>query len=206
MADGKLHPVVAAVKQILEGMSHAFGSRYEWILHDLSQVENSIVAVYGNVTNRKAGGPATNYLLQMIKTYGDEAPDSIGYKNVLPDGRVLRSSTLFLRDAEGHIVGSLCVNQDMTDYLVADKLISEMVSFALQEEAESPGELFAHEIGDVMEAMVLGELELMQKPVAYMQKEDKLALVERLESKGIFDVKGSVEYVAERLGVTNFTV
>ena len=50
------------------------------------------------------------------------------------------------------------------------------------------------------------ELKLMAKPVAYMQKEDKLAIVDRLEDKGIFDVKGSVEYVAERLGVTNFTI
>ena len=57
-----------------------------------------------------------------------------------------------------------------------------------------------------MEAMVSGELEVMQKPVAYMQKEDKLAVVESLEEKGIFDIKGAVEYVAERLGVTNFTV
>ena len=39
-----------------------------------------------------------------------------------------------------------------------------------------------------------------------MQKEDKLTIVENLEQKGIFDVKGAVEYVAERLGVTNFTV
>ena len=46
----------------------------------------------------------------------------------------------------------------------------------------------------------------MNKPVAYMQKEDKLALVDDLERKGVFDVKGSVEYVAECLGVTNFTV
>ena len=54
--------------------------------------------------------------------------------------------------------------------------------------------------------MVQSELEMVQKPVAYMQKEDKLALVGSLEEKGIFDVKGAVEYVAERLGVTNFTI
>ena len=61
-------------------------------------------------------------------------------------------------------------------------------------------------ISDVMEDMVRTELELLQKPVAYMQKEDKLALVQRMENKGIFDVKGAVEYVAERLGVTNYTI
>ena len=39
-----------------------------------------------------------------------------------------------------------------------------------------------------------------------MQKEDKLSLVQKMESKGIFDVKGAVEYVAELLGVTNYTI
>ena len=69
-----------------------------------------------------------------------------------------------------------------------------------------PKEMFAQDISEVMESMVGGELALVNKPVAYMQKEDKLALVDDLEHKGIFDVKGSVEYVAECLGVTNFTV
>ena len=68
------------------------------------------------------------------------------------------------------------------------------------------GELFAHDISEVMESIVRAELETASKPVSYMQKEDKLAVVEGLENRGIFDVKGSVEYVAERLGVTNFTI
>ena len=72
-----------------------------------------------------------------------------------------------------------------------------------RDEAE---ELFAHDISEVMEDMVRTELGMVQKPVAYMQKEDKLSIVGNLANRGIFDVKGSVEYVAECLGVTNFTV
>ena len=41
---------------------------------------------------------------------------------------------------------------------------------------------------------------------ASMQKEDKLRIVARLEEKGIFAIKNSVDYVAECLGVSNFTV
>jgi len=50
------------------------------------------------------------------------------------------------------------------------------------------------------------EVSLFQKPVAYMQKEDKLSIVSKLEQKGIFAVKNAVEYVAECLAVSNFTV
>lgn len=193
--------------QTIDGLYETLGCRYEVILHDLSQLEQSIVAVRGNITNRKAGGPPTNYLLKFLRKYGDEAPNQINYRNETSDGRVLRSSTMFIRDEDGHIVGSLCINQDLTDYIVASKLIQENISFQESEEkVEGTEEVFAHDISEVMEAMVSGELEVMQKPVAYMQKEDKLAVVESLEEKGIFDIKGAVEYVAERLGVTNFTV
>ncbi len=203
----ELHPNLQAAFQLVDGLSQMLGCRYEVILHDLSHVESSIVAIKGNVTNRQIGGPVTNYLLQLLKTYGDDAPNSINYRSVLPDGRVLRSSTMFIRDENGHIIGSLCVNQDMTDFIVMSKLMREMVAFQpAAEKEEAPGELFARDINEVMESMVRSEVQMVNRPVAYMQKEDKLAIVENLEKKGIFDVKGSVEYVAEWLGVTNFTI
>lgn len=206
MAESKLHPDLRAAAQLAEGLAQVLGSRYEVILHDLRHKESSIAAMGGSITGRKVGEPVTNYLLSMLGRYGDNAPNTIHYRNVTPDGRILRSSTLFIRDADGHIIGCLCVNQDLTDFIVASKLSQEFVSFQDQPGEEPASELFAHDITEVMESMVQTELELVQKPAAYMQKEDKLAFVGSLEKKGIFDVKGSVEYVAERLGVTNFTI
>ena len=206
MENRELHPNLQAALQLVEGIFQMLGSRYEVILLDLSHVESSIVALAGDVTHRKIGGPVTNYLLQLLQKYGDSAPNSINYRNVTTDGRILRSSTIFIRDENGHIVGSLCINQDLTDYIVASRLHQEMVSFQHPAEEDEAEELFAHDISEVMEDMVRTELGMVQKPVAYMQKEDKLSIVGNLANRGIFDVKGSVEYVAECLGVTNFTV
>ena len=200
-----VHPNLEAVAQVIAGLQQMLGPRYEVILHDLSHVESSIVRLEGDVTHRKIGGPATDYLLKLLRENGDEAENSVNYKNVLPDGRVLRSSTLFLRDEKGHIIGSLCFNQDLTDYLEAKNLIEEGSSFG-QPDAEPPKETFAQDISEVMESVVDTEVSLFQKPVAYMQKEDKLRIVARLEEKGIFAIKNSVDYVAECLGVSNFTV
>ena len=57
-----------------------------------------------------------------------------------------------------------------------------------------------------MESVVDAEVAQLQKSVALMQKDDKLAIVEKLEQKGVFAIKNAVEYVADRLGVTNYTV
>lgn len=200
-----MHPNLEAVAQIIPSLGQMLGSRYEVILHDLSHVESSIVMLEGDVTHRKIGGPATDYLLKLLREGGDSAANSINYKNTLPDGRVLRSSTIFIRDEAGKIVGSLCLNQDLTDYVVARNLLEEVTSFGTPAD-EAPKETFAQDISEVMESVVDTEVSLFQKPVAYMQKEDKLAIVARLEQKGIFAVKNAVEYVAECLGVSNFTI
>ena len=135
MENRELHPNLQAALQLVEGIFQMLGSRYEVILHDLSHVESSIVALAGDVTHRKIGGPVTNYLLQLLQKYGDSAPNSINYRNVTTDGRILRSSTIFIRDENGHIVGSLCINQDLTDYIVASRLLTcrRKISLVLSE-------------------------------------------------------------------------
>jgi predicted transcriptional regulator YheO len=200
-----MHPNLEAVAQVIPCLRQMLGPRYEVILHDLSHVERSIVMLEGDVTHRKVGGPATNYLLKLLREGGDGAGNSVNYRTVLPDGRVLRSSTIFIRDEAGKIVGSLCLNQDLTDYIVARNVLEESTCFGAPE-AEPPKETFAQDISEVMESVVDTEVSLIQKPVAYMQKEDKLGIVARLEQKGIFAIKNAVEYVADCLGVSNFTV
>lgn len=200
-----LHPNLEAVVQIIPSLRQMLGPNFEVILHDLSHVESSIVMLEGDVTHREIGGPATDYLLMLLRENGDSAENSINYKNVLPDGRVLRSSTIFIRDDDGHIVGSLCFNQDLTDYIVARNLAEVNTAFG-EPDTEPPKETFARDISEVMESVVDTEVSLFQKPVAYMQKDDKLCIVTRLEQKGIFAIKNAVDYVAERLGVSNFTI
>ena len=203
----ELHPYLTAVRELLPGLGQMLGEHYEVILHDLSHPESSIVAIEGNITRRKVGGPATNYLIKTLAEYGDAAPNSINYKNELPDRRVLRSSTMFLRDGAGRIIGSLCINQDLTDYIVARNILDQCTRFSGDDQAGvHPGEVFVTDIGGLMESMVETEIALMQKPVAYMQKDEKMRLVKNLDEKSIFDVKGAVEYVADRLGVTNYTI
>lgn len=200
-----VHPNLEAIAQIIPSLKAMLGPRHEVILHDLSHVESSIVMLEGDVTHRKIGGPATDYLLKLLREGGDGAENSVNYKTVLPNGRLLRSSTIFIRDEEGRIIGSLCFNQDLTDYIVARNLIEENTLFG-QTEVEPPKETFAQDIGEVMESVVDTEITLFQKPVVYMQKEDKLCIVAKLEQKGVFAIKNAVEYVAECLGVSNFTV
>ena len=71
LEERELHPCLKTVLQMMVSLAEMLGCRYELILHDLSHLERSVVAVQGNITNRKPGAPATNFLIQMLKKYGD---------------------------------------------------------------------------------------------------------------------------------------
>ena len=57
-----------------------------------------------------------------------------------------------------------------------------------------------------MEEIVQYEINKFGKPVPMMSRHEKLQLVEILDSKGVFDVKGSPEMVARFLGASVFTI
>lgn len=78
----------------------------------------------------------------------------------------------------GHIVGSLCINQDLTDYIVASRLHQEMVSFQHPAEEDEAEELFAHDISEVMEDMVRTELGMVRSQLLTCRRKISLVLSE----------------------------
>ncbi len=205
----KIHHNLEVVRRLMPGLAQMLGPSCEIVLHDLTRMDASIVAMEGNVTGRRLGDGATNYLVSMVQKYGDDAPNCINYKNILPDNRVLRSTTLYIHDDSDKVVGALCINQDVTDALAARRLLEQATRFADEEESpagEAPAEVFSSNVTEMMETIVNTEVALSQHAVAYMQKDEKLRLVRSLDARGVFDVRGAVEYVAKRLGVTNYTV
>lgn len=198
-----MHANLEVVTQLLPGLWKLLGKRYEVILHDMGTPQGVTVWVGGNVTQSEIGEPAPQAVLRPLQEFGDSADNCIHCKNPLPDGRLLRTSTLFIRDEGGKVIGALSLNQDVTDFIVARNVIEEGTSFIQPETIEFTGN---RDIYDAMESVVDAEVAQLQKSVALMQKDDKIAIVEKLEQKGVFAIKNAVEYVADRLGVTNYTV
>ena len=67
-------------------------------------------------------------------------------------------------------------------------------------------EIFAQDVGEVVEEIIQYEVDRSNKPVAIMSKADKLQLIENLESKGVFSVKNSAETMAHILGTSVYTI
>ncbi|MCG0278899.1 MAG: helix-turn-helix transcriptional regulator [Thermanaeromonas sp.] len=201
--DGHLLEIL---KAIADGVQKTFGKNCEVVIHDLSKPENSMIYKAGDVTKRDIGAPVTNVVLEALKRDGNNTPDLIGYKSFTKEGKNLKSSTIFIRNSEGEIVGCLCINYDLTEFQVAQQYLAEFTeTYDLSGEGRE-GERFVQDIGEMVQAVLDSVLSKLGKPVAAMTKEDKVRAVEMLEEKGIFLVKGAVDIVAQALAVSKYTL
>lgn len=197
-------PKLAMLANLMDGLGTMLGLHFELILHDLhdlGDLSHTVVSVVGNVTGRSVGSPATNFLADLLNKFGNEAQDSINYRNVTRKGQILRSTTMFIRDEEDHIIGSLCINQDLSMYLEASRLLQTLTAI----QSEDGNEVFPKDIADVKNAAekVLSDY---PKPLAYQRKKDRITQMLELNSLGFFELTDSVKILAQHFGVNPTTI
>jgi predicted transcriptional regulator YheO len=178
------------------------GTGCEVVLHDFSDPEHSIVEISGDVTGRVVGGSVTEIGLALIAR-GDDAQDQIGYITRSGTHRVIKASTLLVRDTQDHVIGAICVNSDVTDLRAAARRLSELSGPF----SNSPADVaFADDINEVLRAVVAQAERQVGKEARYMGKSDRVAIVAELRRRGAFAVQRAVPFVADYLGVSRATV
>ena len=189
---------------IAECIAEQFGSNCEVVLHDLTRpYDNTIVAIWnGHVTGRKVGGSGTNTGLEILRGTA-EPKDTYHYINTTPDGKILRSSSKYFKDESGRVVGSLCINYDITDLTALQKTLQEITE---PDKKNTQKEMFTSNVDELLDAMLLDAVHHTGKEVKELEKEDKVAIVHYLDGKGAFLIKKSAERVADFLGISRFTV
>lgn len=190
---------------IAKGIAETFGTNCEVVIHDFSLKPNSIIAIEnGHVTGRGVGSPMTEASLVKVSK-GETNKDIINYTGKSAEGRVLKSSTMFIRDEDENVIGCFCVNFDMTEFVVAKKVMEEIMKTDQGPKDKSESDSL-NKINDVLTDIVLNTIEEAGKPVAYLSKEEKVEIVKRLDSQGAFLIKGAIDYVAKVLCVSRYTI
>lgn len=121
-------------------------------------------------------------------------------------GKLVRSSTLLIRKEDGTLDGALCINLDTEPF-------TEMISFPqsflpehsaflnFSKETEVP-QLNEEENVSVMVSSLIDHI---LKDIS-STREERVEKIRFMENKGIFLMKGSVEQVAEKMGVNKVTI
>lgn len=199
------HPILKSYIHVVEGIAKTFGKNCEVILHDFSKMQSSIIAIQnGHVTGRSVGSPMTEVGLKAVRK-GNTKDNIINYTGKSLEGRVLKSSTMFIKDENNEVLGCLCINFDLSELVVAKKVIDEITKTEVSVEEKITDDC-GNKVNDVLTDIVKITLEETGKPVAYMGKEEKVNIVKKLDNQGAFLIKGAIDYVAKVLCVSRYTI
>lgn len=200
-----LHPILKSMIPMVEGIARTIGRNCEVVLHEINESKKSIISIYnGHVTGRSIGSPMMDVGLKAARQ-GNSVDNILNYKNKSSDGKVLKSSTMFIKDEQGVVIGCLCINIDISEFVVAQKSLEELIQTDSKVEMNM-GEFVHNNVNDVLMNIVSETLENFGKPVAYMNKEEKVNIVKTLDGQGAFLIKGAIDYVAKILCVSRYTI
>lgn len=192
---------------VLHTLASAAGPHVEVVLHNLDgrdvDLDHTIMAISnGHVTGRKVGGPSTSLGLDVMRDRKGQH-DAFGYSATTSDGRPLRCSSMYFRNAEGTIIASLCVNVDLSPLQNAQLALQALMPDTPTSAA--PREHFGTDLVAVMDAMITDAITEIGIPVAHMSREDKILVLQRLDQRGATQMRKSVEAIAKRLGISRVT-
>lgn len=198
--------LLSFMKQLASGLACQFGENCEIVVHDLSDnnLENSIVAIEnGHISGRHLGEGASRVVLEALR--GDRAhlEDHLCYLTKTDDGRILKSSTLYLRDQSGDVTAILSINYDITNLLALESTIR---SLTITEQPNAEPEHIPQNVNELLEDLINQSVRLVGKPIPLMTKEDKVRVVQFLNDAGAFLITKSSSKVSKFLGISKYTL
>jgi predicted transcriptional regulator YheO len=192
--------IVAALAPVVDGLVATFGPMCEVVLHDYRRPEESVVAVAGSVTGRTVGGAMSEIGMRIVAR-GDEADDELNYVTRTRAGKLVKASTMVLRDSTGTVFGALCVNVDVTAVSDAHSLLGALAGIG-GTPADVPVTTFGNDIDSVVDAILDAHQLRQNGSWAALDRAQRLELFRGLDARGVFAVRRAIEQVAERLGIS----
>lgn len=196
-----------ALRQIAHGLALQFGSNCEVVVHSLadSDIEHSIAIIEnGHVTGRKCGDGPSHVVLDALQQ-GDNAADHLGYLTRTKDGKILKSSSIYLRDEKGHLRYILAINFDITGLLMLDSSLKPLLSTGDESTQKEP-EPIVQSVGELLDELIEQSTRLVGKPVALMTKDDKIRAIQFLNKAGAFLITKSGDKISKYYGISKYTL
>lgn len=195
------------LERLAKGVAELFGSNCEVTVHDLTDsYENTIIAIEnGHVTGRHIGDDASEMVLQALKDKTTPVQDQYSYYARTKEGRMIKSSSIFVRDDAGDPIGLFGVNYDITDLIMAQHALEAAVTIDKETDDEKIGTITTN-VTDLLDQLIEEADRFVAKPVAMMTKEDKTRAIQFLSDKGAFLIKKAGDKVSRHYDISKYTL
>lgn len=187
----------------------------EVVLHDVRKKEQSLMAIRnGQISGRVVGVSMTDFATRLLNQGIHEGKDFL--TNYIgkagSSGKFLKSSTYFIRDDNGDIIGMLGINTDVSVISDMHRILAQILAVEdvlsdsgdSHENSDSGGENFS--VQQMVDSVMDQVLNTYVIDASHMTGEEKKKVVDILNEKGVFLLKGTVATLAQRLEVSEQTI
>ena len=191
--------------QIAHGIAAQFGTRCEVLIHDLTNAdaEHSIIHIEnGYVTGRKEGDAASPVVLEQLKS-GKVPDDRLGYLTRTPDGRILKSSTIYIKDEDGEPYAILSINFDISALSMIENALKELITPSNNQEKPKT---ITKNVNELLDELMRQSVELVGKPPAMMTKDEKITAMKFSSDHGAFLITKSGDKISKFFGISKYTL
>ncbi len=193
------------LKRLAKAIAAQFGPNCEVVVHDLTggDPENTIAHIEnGHVSNRSVGRGGSHIALEALKA-GKPLADHYDYLTKTADGRILRSGTVYVNDPAGKPLGIFSINFDLTPFMMAK---SAMDSLVRSENGPGEPERIPTNVNELLDDLLEQSVKLIGKPVAMMNKDDKVRAIGYLNDAGAMLITRSGDKIASYFGISKYTL
>lgn len=185
----------------------------EVVLHDVRDENHSLVAIRnGQISGREIGASMTDFATRILNQGRREGKDFltnyIGRAGSY--GKFLKSSTFFIRDDNGEIIGMLGINSDISAYADMHRILTRILAVedVLDGDVNGNGNGGDNDfsVRDLACSVMDQVLNTYAVDASHMTGEEKKEVVDILNEKGVFLLKGTIAEVAQRLEVSEQTI
>lgn len=201
---------------LVDFLGHILGPDYEVALHELTENSNQIIAISnGQLTGRHLGSPLSNKMLEFLSGKLYETQDYVlRFESTSITNKKMCSNSMFIKDRNNQVVGLLCINFDSSRY---EELASRVMDLcggvltpgvpsgtSLIVDSNDPSETedesnYPTSIAGATASIVSSVVSNYPVDVDRLNQDEKMEIMEILDRKGVFLLKGSVSYVAREL-------
>lgn len=197
---------ISFYQSLAHGLALQFGPTCEIVVHDLEadDLGHSIVAIEnGHVSGRKLGDGASHVVLEAIHADPSKLVDRAPYLTKTADGKLLKSSTIFIRDDEGRATGVLAINSDITLMTAYGRYISSFVEVG--SDAGTEPEPITRNISGLLDDLLKESEQYVGKPAPLMTKDERVRAIGYLDRRGTFLISKSSERACEFFGISKYS-
>lgn len=194
-------------RPLVSFLAELCGPGCEVVLHDVSQPEQSVIAIAGaRRSGREIGSPLTDFARDIIKNKTYETSDYISNYSGAGKGKNFLSSTYFIKNGE-NLVGLLCVNRDMSLLDQAENAFELMKrQYNLIMPSEEVQEVLDAPVSMILQNMVQAAISESCASPDRLKKSEKEEIVIKLKNQGVLRMKGAVSEIARQLRISEPTV